>query len=65
MMGRSTREELIGLRHEKMAGRGKQSADEGVRSLTASVFYLATHLEGWGGLSGCQCQKAFVFIKLM
>lgn len=51
-MDRRTRGELIRLRHEKMAGREKQSADEGVRSLPASVFYLATHPQRVGGTVG-------------
>lgn len=50
-MGRSRREELIGLRHGKKWQEGKkQSADEGVRSLPASVFYLATQTQRVGGL---------------
>lgn len=68
MMGRSIREELIGLRHEKMAGGGKQSADEGVRSLTASIIFIWPHTHrGWwgrGALSEGQCRKVFGFIEL-
>lgn len=52
VMGRSTREELIGHRQEKMAGREKQSAAKGVRSLPASVFYLATHTQTVGVCGG-------------
>lgn len=62
-MGRSMRKELIRLRHEKMAGREKQSADE----VTSCICLLSgrTRPEAEGRLWEGQCHYTFGFIKLI
>lgn len=61
-MGRSMREELIGLRHEKMAGREKQS-DE----VTSCICLLSghTHPEGGGDCRRVSVNKLLVLLNLL
>lgn len=61
-MGRSTRKELIRLRHEKMAGREKQSADE----VTSCICLVSgsTRPEAGGDCGRVSVIKLLFFLNL-